>query len=34
LIDLPEQAPHALLADKAYDADAIRDDLNKRGLKP
>ena len=25
LIELPEQAPDALLADKAYDTDAIRD---------
>jgi transposase len=33
LIDLPEQAPDALLADKAYDSDAIRDDLKKRGIK-
>jgi transposase len=30
---LPEQAPDALLADKAYDTDAIRDDLKKRGIK-
>jgi len=34
LIDLPEQAPDALIADKAYDADAIRDDLKRRGIKP
>jgi transposase len=34
LIDLPEQAPEALLADKAYDSDAIRDDLRKRRIKP
>jgi transposase len=34
LIDLPEQAPGALLADKAYDTDAIRGDLKKRGIKP
>jgi len=34
LIDLPEQAPAALIADKAYDSDAIRDDLKKRGIKP
>jgi transposase len=34
LIDLPEQAPDALLADKAYDTDAIRDDLKERGIKP
>ena len=33
LIDLPVQAPDALLADKAYDTDAIRDDLKKRGIK-
>jgi transposase len=33
LIDLPEHAPAALLADKAYDTDAIRDDLKKRGIK-
>jgi transposase len=32
LIDLPEQAPTALLADKAYDTDAIRDDLEERRL--
>jgi len=25
--------PEALLADKAYDTDAIRDDLKKRGIK-
>lgn len=34
LIDLPAQAPDALLADKAYDTDAIRDDLKTRGIKP
>ncbi len=34
LIDLPEQAPDALLADKAYDSDAIRADLKNRGIKP
>ena len=33
LINLPEQTPDALLADKAYDSDAIRDDLKKRGIK-
>jgi len=33
LIDLPEQQPKALLADKAYDTDAIRADLKKRGIK-
>lgn len=31
---MPEQAPDALLADKAYDTDAIREDLKKRGIKP
>jgi transposase len=34
LINLPEQAPDALLADKAYDTDAIRADLKARGIKP
>jgi transposase len=34
LIDLPEQAPDALLADKAYDTDAIRADLKERGIIP
>ena len=33
LIDLPEQAPQAFLADKGYDADAIRSDLAARGIK-
>jgi transposase len=33
LIDMPEQAPEALLADKAYDTDAIRGDLRKRRIK-
>ncbi len=33
LIDLPEQKPKALLADKAYDTDAIRADLKRRGIK-
>lgn len=32
LIDLPERAPDALLADKGYDADAIRADLAKRNI--
>ena len=32
LIDLPEQTPDALLADKAYDTDAIRSDLKARGI--
>jgi len=34
LIVLPERAPDALLADKGYDADAIRADLAKRQIKP
>lgn len=34
LIDLPERAPQALLADKGYDSDAIRDDLQRRKIKP
>ena len=34
LINLPEQAPDALLADKAYDTDAIRADLKERGIIP
>jgi transposase len=29
---LPERAPDALVADKAYDSDAIRDDLKQRGI--
>ena len=33
LIDLPEHAPGALLADKGYDADAIRADLTKRKIE-
>jgi transposase len=33
LIDLPERAPDALLADKGYDADAIRADLVKRNIE-
>ena len=33
LIALPEQAPKALLADKAYDADAIRSDLARRNIQ-
>ncbi|MFZ3034597.1 MAG: IS5 family transposase [Parvibaculum sp.] len=33
LIDLPERQPGALLADKAYDTDAIRADLKRRGIK-
>ena len=33
LIDLPERAPVALLADKGYDADAIRADLADRKIE-
>jgi transposase len=33
LITLPEQAPKALLADKGYDADAIRADLARRNIQ-
>ena len=33
LIALPEQAPKALLADKGYDADAIRTDLARRNIQ-
>jgi transposase len=33
LIALPEQAPAALLADKGYDADAIRADLASRNIQ-
>jgi len=33
LIDLPEQQPKALLADKPYDTGATRADLKKRGIK-
>lgn len=33
LIDLPEQAPDALLADKGYDADAIRAGLADRKIE-
>lgn len=31
---MPEQTPKALLADKGYDADAIRADLASRNIKP
>ena len=34
LIALPERTPDALLADKGYDADAIRADLARRNIKP
>lgn len=30
---MPERAPGALVADKAYDSDAIRDDLKQRGIR-
>jgi len=33
LIGLPERAPDALLADKGYDADAIRSDLAERKIE-
>lgn len=33
LIGLPERAPNALLADKGYDADAIRADLTERKIE-
>jgi hypothetical protein len=32
LIELPERAPDALVADEGYDPDAIRDDLKQRGI--
>ena len=34
MIDLPENAPGAFIADKAYDSDAIRTDLKSRGIRP
>ena len=33
MIDLPETTPDALLADKAYDTDAIRAALKARGIR-
>jgi transposase len=33
-MQLLEQTPKALLADKAYDSNAIRHDLAKRGMTP
>jgi transposase len=30
---LPERAPDALVADRAYDSDAICDDLKQRGIR-
>jgi hypothetical protein len=32
LIELPERVPDTLVADKAYDSNAIRDDLKQRGI--
>jgi transposase len=34
LIDLAKQTPDALIADKAYDTDPIRDDLKRRRIQP
>ncbi len=34
LIDLTERTPEAMLGDKGYDSDAIRDDLKARGIRP
>jgi len=34
LICLPEHTPDALIADRTYDANVIRDDLKKRGIRP
>lgn len=33
MIDLPDRKPNALIADKAYDTDAIRADLDERDIK-
>ena len=33
MIDLPDRVPDALLADKGYDADAIRADLAQRKIE-
>jgi transposase len=33
LIELPERAPGALVADEAYDSDAIRNDLKQRDIR-
>ena len=30
---MPERTPDALVADKAYDSDAIRNDLKQRGIR-
>lgn len=32
-MDLAERKPHALLADKGYDSNDIREDLKRRGIK-
>ena len=32
-MEAPERAPKALVADKAYDSDAIRNDLKQRGIR-
>ena len=34
LIGLPETPPEAMIGDKGYDSDAIRDDLKARGIRP
>ena len=34
LMELFEAQPEKLLGDKGYDADAIRDDLEERGIEP
>jgi hypothetical protein len=34
LINLPEHSPDAPPAEKAYDTDAIREDLKQRGIRP
>ena len=34
MIDLAERQPKALLADKGYDSNDIRNDLKRRGIKP
>jgi len=33
-MELFEAQPEKLLGDKGYDADAIRDDLEERGIEP
>ena len=33
-MDLAEHLPKALLADKGYDSNEIRNDLKRRGIKP